>query len=140
MRLLSINQGKSPLQFPSHAQTITKFDGACGDLQAGVHFTLCGGTVAKLGTAKHHEAVLPHLDDLSWPGCFGMTELGHGSNVMGIETQVSKGSILHFCCVRPPVSPCRGFEVQMGTQAPFLPMAALRSTGTGLSSSFTETY
>jgi acyl-CoA oxidase len=35
---------------------------------------------------KHHEALLPRLDDLSLPGCFGMTELGHGSNVMGLET------------------------------------------------------
>ena len=57
-------------------------------IKAGVHFTLCGGTIAKLGTAKHHRAFLPRLDTLDLPGCFGMTELGHGSNVMGIETTV----------------------------------------------------
>lgn len=133
-------------------------------IKAGVHFTLCGGTICKLGTAKHHEKYLPGqqtrvhicacasktkharpagcyqlgvrvcstldfgplcipapskrpphahascaclprphhaphhaapppprpgpagIDNLSLPGCFGMTELGHGSNVMGIET------------------------------------------------------
>ncbi|KXZ54879.1 hypothetical protein GPECTOR_4g951 [Gonium pectorale] len=55
-------------------------------IKAGVHFTLCGGTIAKLGTAYHHAKYLPGVDDLSLPGCFGMTELGHGSNVMGIET------------------------------------------------------
>jgi hypothetical protein len=57
-------------------------------IKAGVHFTLCGGTICKLGTAKHHEAFLPGIDTLALPGCFGMTELGHGSNVMGIETTV----------------------------------------------------
>eukprot|EP00878_Enallax_costatus_P012127 GHUV01012661.1.p1 GENE.GHUV01012661.1~~GHUV01012661.1.p1 ORF type:complete len:588 (+),score=146.06 GHUV01012661.1:142-1905(+) len=55
-------------------------------IKAGVHFTLCGGTICKLGTAKHHEAYLPRMNTLDLPGCFGMTELGHGSNVMGIET------------------------------------------------------
>jgi len=55
-------------------------------IKSGVHFTLCGGTICKLGTAKHHEAFLPGIDTLALPGCFGMTELGHGSNVMGIET------------------------------------------------------
>jgi acyl-CoA oxidase len=55
-------------------------------IKAGVHFTLCGGTLCKLGTKMHHDEYLHRLDDLSLPGCFGMTELGHGSNVMGIET------------------------------------------------------
>lgn len=35
---------------------------------------------------KHHREYLPKMDDLTLPGCFGMTELGHGSNVMGLET------------------------------------------------------
>jgi acyl-CoA oxidase len=63
-------------------------------IKAGVHFTLCGGTICKLGTAKHHDALLHRLDDLSLPGSFGMTELGHGSNVMGIQTTVR---FLFFC-------------------------------------------
>lgn len=28
-------------------------------IKAGVHFTLCGGTICKLGTAKHHDKFLP---------------------------------------------------------------------------------
>eukprot|EP00775_Hariotina_reticulata_P009657 gene9657-9817_t len=55
-------------------------------IKAGVHFTLCGGTICKLGTSKHHEAYLDRMNTLDLPGSFGMTELGHGSNVMGIET------------------------------------------------------
>ncbi|GBF88240.1 hypothetical protein Rsub_00952 [Raphidocelis subcapitata] len=55
-------------------------------IKCGVHMTLCGGTICKLGTKKHHDAYLPGIDSLDLPGCFGMTELGHGSNVMGIET------------------------------------------------------
>ena len=29
------------------------------------------GTIAKLGTEKHHRAFLPRLDTLDLPGCFG---------------------------------------------------------------------
>ncbi|KAG2490905.1 hypothetical protein HYH03_010818 [Edaphochlamys debaryana] len=55
-------------------------------IKSGVHFTLCGGTIARLGTKYHHDKYLPSIDDLSTPGSYCMTELGHGSNVMGIET------------------------------------------------------
>ena len=45
-------------------------------IKAGVHFTLCGGTICKLGTKKHHEAYLDRMDTLDLPGSFSMTELG----------------------------------------------------------------
>ncbi|KAK9909468.1 hypothetical protein WJX75_002711 [Coccomyxa subellipsoidea] len=79
---------RDPLRFMAGLETLASVDySLC--IKAGVHFTLCGGTIAKLGTEKHHKTYLPRLDTLELPGCFGMTELGHGSNVMGIETQAA---------------------------------------------------
>jgi alkylation response protein AidB-like acyl-CoA dehydrogenase len=87
-------------------------------IKAGVHFTLCGGTICKLGTAKHHEALLPRLNTLDLPGCFGMTELGHGSNVMGIETKVGGvGNRLASClcsmhCWAVGIAVCKTLDAQ----------------------------
>jgi len=52
----------------------------------GVQFGLWGMSVFFLGTEKHHKAYLQKIGSLEMPGCFAMTETGHGSNVRGIET------------------------------------------------------
>ncbi|MFE9750625.1 acyl-CoA dehydrogenase [Saccharothrix saharensis] len=61
-----------------------------GDLslmvKAGVQWGLFGGAVQALGTAEHHERYLPAIMDLELPGCFAMTETGHGSDVQHLRT------------------------------------------------------
>lgn len=76
---------RRPERFQASLESLSFCDYSLA-IKSGVHFTLCGGTIAKLGTEKHHREILPKMDTLELPGCFGMTELGHGSNVMGIET------------------------------------------------------
>lgn len=55
-------------------------------IKFGVQFGLFGMSVFLLGTEKHHEKYLKDIGTLALPGCFAMTETGHGSNVQGIET------------------------------------------------------
>jgi acyl-CoA oxidase len=75
----------SPLKFQAALESLSFCDYSLA-IKSGVHFTLCGGTIAKLGTEYHHREFLPKMDTLELPGCFAMTELGRGSNVLGIET------------------------------------------------------
>ncbi len=55
-------------------------------IKFGVQFGLFGMSVYLLGTEKHHKKYLKAIGTLELPGCFAMTETGHGSNVRGIET------------------------------------------------------
>jgi acyl-CoA oxidase len=61
-----------------------------GDLsllvKCGVQFGLFGGAVLHLGTERHHEAYLPQVISTELPGCFAMTETGHGSDVQRLAT------------------------------------------------------
>jgi acyl-CoA oxidase len=61
-----------------------------GDLslmvKAGVQWGLFGGAVQLLGTRRHHEKYLADIMDLTLPGCFAMTETGHGSDVQHLRT------------------------------------------------------
>ncbi|MEF8864286.1 MAG: acyl-CoA dehydrogenase [Salinibacter sp.] len=55
-------------------------------IKFGVQFGLFGGSIHHLGTERHHEAYLEQVGTLDLPGCFAMTEWGHGSNVRELET------------------------------------------------------
>jgi acyl-CoA oxidase len=61
-----------------------------GDLslmvKAGVQWGLFGGAVQLLGTERHHQRYLRDIADLTLPGCFAMTETGHGSDVQHLRT------------------------------------------------------
>ncbi len=52
----------------------------------GVQFGLFGGSIFNLGTKIHHEKYLQKIGTVELPGCFAMTETGHGSNVRDLET------------------------------------------------------
>lgn len=56
------------------------------DCDKQVHFNLFGGTVLKLGTKVHHEAMLDGIDRLDPTGCFALTELGFGNNAVEMQT------------------------------------------------------
>jgi acyl-CoA oxidase len=55
-------------------------------IKAGVQWGLFGSAVMHLGTAEHHAKWLPGIMSLEVPGCFAMTETGHGSDVASIAT------------------------------------------------------
>ncbi|MCU1519445.1 MAG: acyl-CoA dehydrogenase [Pseudarthrobacter sp.] len=55
-------------------------------IKAGVQWGLFGSAVMHLGTEEHHTKWLPGIMNLDIPGCFAMTETGHGSDVASIAT------------------------------------------------------
>lgn len=54
-------------------------------VKSGVQWGLWGGAVDQLGTERHKEWVRKAAS-LELPGCFAMTERGHGSDVQNLET------------------------------------------------------
>ncbi|GHG40428.1 acyl-CoA dehydrogenase [Sinomonas cellulolyticus] len=55
-------------------------------IKSGVQWGLFGAAVLHLGTEEHHRKWLPDIMDLTVPGAFAMTEIGHGSDVASIAT------------------------------------------------------
>jgi len=55
-------------------------------IKGGVQWGLFGAAVLHLGTEKHHNKYLPDIMNLTVPGAFAMTEIGHGSDVASIGT------------------------------------------------------
>src|SRR3954470_11258443 len=92
------SQGDTAMGYPVEyggkdavARSIASFETlAYGDLsllvKCGVQFGLFGGAVLHVGTERHHERYLHRIAKLELPGCFAMTETGHGSNVQALRT------------------------------------------------------
>lgn len=62
------------------------YAGGSTAVKFGVQYGLFGGSVASLGTEKHHQKWLRKIGTGEIPGCFAMTEESHGSNVKSLQT------------------------------------------------------
>eukprot|EP00698_Gefionella_okellyi_P014564 TRINITY_DN4037_c0_g1_i3.p2 TRINITY_DN4037_c0_g1~~TRINITY_DN4037_c0_g1_i3.p2 ORF type:complete len:571 (+),score=127.89 TRINITY_DN4037_c0_g1_i3:352-2064(+) len=76
---------RDPARLTTLFETVTLCDSSLA-VKLGVHFTLFGGTIMHLGTERHQQAFVDGINTWGTPGSFAMTELGHGSNVQGVET------------------------------------------------------
>jgi acyl-CoA oxidase len=95
---LLADQGVSAFAFPEEyggkedvAKSIAAFEAVSYHdhsllIKFGVQFGLFGGALYGLGTKRHHDKYLKDMMKLNLPGCFAMTETGHGSNVRGLTT------------------------------------------------------
>ena len=107
-------EGLGSLAFPAAygganapGQAIAVFETlAFGDtsvvVKFGVQFGLWGGSVLQLGTRSHHERWLRDIGTLDLPGSYGMTEIGHGSNVRGLETTATWNEEAEAFLLRTP--------------------------------------
>jgi len=80
-----VGGGGDLLGFLTAVETMAHFDLSLM-IKFGVHFGLFCGSVYHLGSERHHKEILPPAFRLELPGCFAMTETGHGSNVRALET------------------------------------------------------
>ncbi|EFA78930.1 acyl-CoA oxidase [Heterostelium album PN500] len=86
LSIVSVTDMKdNPEKFLSWFETVSICDLSVV-LKFAVQYNLWGGTVLFLGTKKHHDKYLNDISNGKLLGVFGLTELGHGSNVQGLET------------------------------------------------------
>ena len=70
-------------------------------IKAGVQWGLFGSAIVQLGTERHLQ-FLPGLMDMSVPGAFAMTEIGHGSDVASIATTATYDEKSHEFVINTP--------------------------------------
>jgi acyl-CoA oxidase len=104
-----------PVEFGGHGDpgaNVAAFETlGFGDLslliKIGVQFGLWGGAVQHLGTRRHHDRYLKAIASLELPGCFAMTETGHGSNVQQLMTTATYDPESDEFVIHTPVEEAR---------------------------------
>ncbi|MBR8742075.1 acyl-CoA dehydrogenase [Nocardiopsis sp. MG754419] len=71
-------------------------------VKMGVQFGLFGGAIKALGTDRHHRRYLPDVMSVALPGCFAMTETGHGSDVQRLRTTATYDAATEEFVVHTP--------------------------------------
>ncbi|MHB1491214.1 MAG: acyl-CoA dehydrogenase family protein [Cellulomonas sp.] len=71
-------------------------------IKAGVQWGLFASAIMHLGTAPHHERLLPDAMSVAVPGAFAMTEVGHGSDVASIATTATYDVATHEFVIHTP--------------------------------------
>lgn len=87
--------------FLAAAETMGAFEGSLL-IKFGVHIGLFAGSLYNLGSERHHREYLGRAIRLELPGCFAMTETGHGSNVREIETTATYDSAREEFIIHTP--------------------------------------
>ncbi|MQB01075.1 MAG: acyl-CoA oxidase, partial [Actinobacteria bacterium] len=87
--------------------SVTAFETlAFGDLsllvKSGVQWGLFGGAILHLGTERHHQRYLKPVMSFELPGCFAMTETGHGSDVQSVRTTATYDPIKDTFVINTP--------------------------------------
>ncbi|GAX82883.1 hypothetical protein CEUSTIGMA_g10309.t1 [Chlamydomonas eustigma] len=79
-----------------------------------VQFNLFGGTVLKLGTKVHHDALLKKMDSLQAVGCFGLTELGFGNNAVEMQTTATYDASTQEFIIHTPTTLAQKYWITNG--------------------------
>lgn len=79
---------RDTIRMLNRMETVSMLEPSTG-IKLGVQMILFGGSILNLGTRYHHDKYLSDVETLRLPGCFGMTELNHGSNVRKLETTIT---------------------------------------------------
>jgi acyl-CoA oxidase len=91
-------------------------------VKGGVQWGLFGGAVENLGTERHHK-LIPDIISVDLPGCFAMTETGHGSDVQNLEVTATYDVAAQEFVVHSPTPSSR--KDYIGNAATHATMAAV---------------
>lgn len=102
-----------PMKFIALSEEMTQLDVGMAT-KFGVHYGLFVSCIAKLGTSKHHQKYFDDASSMNILGCFSMTELGHGSNVRGVQTLAVYDSTTDNFVINTPTEHAQKFWIGGG--------------------------